>query len=122
MKIVFLTIIGVIYIFHGVGGKGGNGLGSRDICHIYSPDQGNNWYNYKNEKVASASTNKIVDTFTPGIQLKIPDRTWGLMNSQAQVSNRDGIFHVVMYHLKERGSRTVLGEIKKFSLFSLLSG
>jgi hypothetical protein len=97
------------------GGK--NGVGNRDICHIYSPDDGLTWFNYKNVAVASAPSNKVVDTATPDINLKTLDRNWGLMNSQAQATDPHGTFHVVMYHLKEKAAEPAWARINNGAYF-----
>ena len=84
-----------------------SGTANRDICHIYSKDDGDTWYNYKKEIVADRLSNKVVDTNTPNIQIRALDRSWGMMNNGAQTIDHNGILHAVMYHLKEKRSSPV---------------
>lgn len=80
------------------------GVGNRDICYAYSPDNGDTWYNTKGETVATADGTKVINTFTPGIAIKTLDRGWGMMNSQSQAVDASGVPHIVMYHRKKADS------------------
>ncbi len=97
--------------------EGVQGTGNRDICHIYSIDNGNTWYNYKKEKVADLVTGKVVDMFSPAIQLKELDRSWGMMNNGAQAIDHNGIVHIVMFHHKTKGELPVWVSINSGAYF-----
>jgi hypothetical protein len=84
-----------------------SGTANRDICHIYSSNDGDTWFNYKKKEVANRVANEAVDTNTPDIQIKTLDRSWGMMNNGAQTIDHNGILHAVMYHLKEKRSSPV---------------
>jgi hypothetical protein len=79
------------------------GLGNRDIGYAYSPDDGNTWYNNRNEVVTKIAENKVINTNSTGIVIKELDRGWGMMNSQSQAVDKNGVMHIVMYHRQQGG-------------------
>lgn len=79
------------------------GLGNRDIGYAYSKDNGFTWFNSAHELVASPEENKVISTSSKNIVVKTLNRSYGMMNSQSQAVDQDGIAHVLMYHRPKNG-------------------
>ncbi|WP_448699330.1 BNR repeat-containing protein [Mucilaginibacter sp. AW1-3] len=89
------------------------GVGNRDIGYAYSPDNGDTWYNTKDQVVANLDTSKLISTNSPSIVIKELNRGWGMMNSQSQTIDYNGVVHIVMYHRMEAGAETGWARINK---------
>ena len=74
---------------------------NHDICYAWSPDEGVTWRNSAGAVVNSGDGKEMISVDSPGITVVPLDRTFSLMNTQAEGVDSKGRVHVVMWHRKE---------------------